>query len=158
MNINLNKEQIEKILHHRDPYLMVDSVSYLTETMIKTKKVPNAMEPYLKGHFPGAPIVPGAMLQELCTQSAGILITKFYSPVENYDSTSTIGYALGVLTKVEDARFKGIVKPFYDIDAEVELVDHLGDLFKFKAQVFQKKLLKATVKFSLVNLEDSLLI
>lgn len=153
----LKKAQIENILHQRDPYLMVDEVLELNETMIETQKNHTGHEPYVKGHFPGMPVVPGAMLQEMCTQSAGILITKFYSPVENYNSQTTKDWALGVLKKVHYAKFLSIVKPEKAIFIKVELEQKVDDLFKFRALVTQDNEVKAKLSFNLVNISDKLL-
>ncbi len=149
--------EIKKLLHHREPYLMVSKVLHLSASEIETQCVHRGDEGHLRGHFPGAPVVPGAMIQEFCTQSAGILITKHYSPVENYDSEKTKGYALGVLNKIEFAKYLEIVKPSHSLEAKVELVENVDNLFKFKARVFQQGVLKAKLKFNLVNISDSYL-
>jgi 3-hydroxyacyl-[acyl-carrier-protein] dehydratase len=150
----MNIDELKVLLHHREPYLMVDRIDALTCHAVTGVKSHRGDEAHLAGHFPGAPVVPGAMLQELCTQSAGALITKFYSPVENYDSEKTKGHALGVLAKVAYAKYIGIVKTDRDVFAEVELVEQLGPLFKFKAKVLQDGRLKAKLMFSLINLSD----
>jgi 3-hydroxyacyl-[acyl-carrier-protein] dehydratase len=72
---------IEQKLHHRSPYLMIDKIIDSSTDMIRTQKIPNLNEFYLQGHFPNSPVVPGAMMQEMTTQSAGLLITLFHSPV-----------------------------------------------------------------------------
>jgi 3-hydroxyacyl-[acyl-carrier-protein] dehydratase len=150
----MDLKEIKTLLHHREPYLMVSEVIEHSQNQIVGVKKHSGDEPYINGHFPGLPVVPGAMIQELCTQSADILITKYHSPVENYHSEKTKGWALGVLNKVESAKYLDIVKPTSDIVAKVELVDHMGALFKFKAQVFQNDKLKAKLAFNLVNISD----
>jgi 3-hydroxyacyl-[acyl-carrier-protein] dehydratase len=153
----MHKEEIKNILHQREPYLMVDQVHSIDEKSIHTSKTHAGNEPHVLGHFPGAPVVPGAMLQEICTQSAGILITQFYSPVKNYNSNTTKGWALGVLNKVEFAKYLEMVKPNQPIEAKVELIEHQDGLFKFRAQVYQQQKLKAKLKFNLVNISDKYL-
>ncbi|MFT7669179.1 MAG: 3-hydroxyacyl-[acyl-carrier-protein] dehydratase [Planctomycetota bacterium] len=150
----LDRDAVKVLLHHREPYLMVDRVDALTPETVTGVKVHRGDEPYLQAHFPRAPIVPGAMLQELCTQSAGVLITKHHAPVENYDSEKTKGHALGVLSKVEYAKYLGIVKTDRDVVAEVQLVEQLGPLFKFNARVYQDGTLKAKLCFKLTNIGD----
>lgn len=149
--------EIKKLLHHREPYLMVSKVTSHSKDSIESVCVHRGDEGHLRGHFPGAPVVPGAMIQEFCTQSAGILITKYYCPVDNYDSEVTKGHALGVLNKVEFAKYLEIVKPSHDIEAKVELLENENNLFKFKARVYQGGKLKAKFKFNLVNISDSYL-
>jgi|TARA_B110000093_G_scaffold181913_1_gene227095 3-hydroxyacyl-[acyl-carrier-protein] dehydratase len=150
----MNRDEIKVLLHHREPYLMVDRIDLLTAHAVTGVKVHRGDEAYLAGHFPGAPVVPGAMLQELCTQSAGALITKYYAPIENYDSEQTKGHALGVVSKVAYAKYMGIVKPQREVFAEVEFIERLGPLFKFKARVLQDGCIKAKLMFSLINLSD----
>jgi 3-hydroxyacyl-[acyl-carrier-protein] dehydratase len=154
LNMILDRDAVKVLLHQREPYLMVDRVDALTPEAVTGVKMHRGDEAYLKGHFPGAPIVPGAMLQELCTQSAGVLITKHHAPVENYNSETTKGHALGVLSKVEFAKFLGIVKTDRDVVAEVNLVEQLGPLFKFNARVYQDGELKAKLCFKLANIGD----
>jgi 3-hydroxyacyl-[acyl-carrier-protein] dehydratase len=154
----LNKEEIKKLLHHREPYLMVDSVMECSAKSIRSTKIHQGNEPYILGHFHNAPVVPGAMLQELCTQSAGILLTKHYSPVENYDSNKTKGWAIGVLNRIKSAKYFGIVKPSNDINAIVELCDYERNLYTFKAKVFQLDELKAKLSFTLIITSDELLL
>ncbi|MCT4640997.1 MAG: hypothetical protein N4A33_01790 [Bacteriovoracaceae bacterium] len=150
-------EQIKKLLHHREPYLMVSKVISCSENKIETIKTHTNDEAHIKGHFPGAPIVPGAMLQEMCTQSAGILLTKFHCPVDNYDSEVTKGHAIGVLRRVEKAKYSKIVKPHISIEARVELKEQVEDIFSFKAKVFQNNEKVASLSFSLINTSDSIL-
>ena len=89
------------------PYLLVDRIVAVTETEVVTEKNISGDEFFLTGHFPGAPIFPGAMLQEFTTQSAGILIAAKYNPMEQYDTQDPFHneYALGVLVRVRRSRF-----------------------------------------------------
>ncbi|MGC6455425.1 MAG: 3-hydroxyacyl-ACP dehydratase FabZ family protein [Coraliomargaritaceae bacterium] len=151
----MDRDQIKVLLHHREPYLMVDRVDKLTESSICGVKLHRGDESYLEGHFPGAPVVPGAMLQELCTQSASVLLTRFYSGVINYDSERTQGHAIGVLSKVGHAKYYSLVKPEGELFAQVDLIEHIGNLFKFRARVEHEGQLKAKLQFSLMNLSDT---
>lgn len=153
----MNKEEIKTILHQRYDYLMVDEVAVIDTHYIEAIKSHTGNEMHIKGHFPGLPVVPGAMLQEFCTQSAGIMITKFHSPIANYHSEKTKGYALGVLNKIEYAKFLGFTKPHLPITAQIKLVETHDNLFKFNAKVFQDKELKAKLKFNLVNISDKIM-
>lgn len=150
----MNEEEIQTLLHHRRPYLMVDKVHSISPSEIIAEKNHRGDEAHVSGHFPGAPVVPGAMLQEICTQSAGILLTKYHAPVENYNSETTKGHALGVLKKVDFAKFKSITKPDKPIRSEVVLVENIANMYTFKAKVFQDDEVKASFGFTLVNISD----
>lgn len=155
MDTLLNKNDILKILHHRDPYLMIDEVVELSKDHIKCLKTPLESEHYIQGHFPGAHVVPGAMMQEMSSQAAGILITKFYSPVENYNSETTKGYALGVLKKVNWAKYKNFAKPGHPIQIEINLIEKVESLFEFQSVLTQNGKWIMKNSFQLVNISDS---
>jgi len=156
--MSMDREAIKELLHHREPYLMVDRVDALSADHVCGVKLHRGDEAYLTGHFPGAPVVPGAMLQELCTQSAGLLLTRFHSGVPDYNSKHTRGYAIGVLNKVGYAKYYDMVKPDGEIIADVDLLEAMGNLFKFRAKVVQSGRLKAKLQFSLMNLSDRYLL
>ena len=153
----MKTEDITRLLHHREPYLMVERVTSIDQYQIEACKSFSGEEFFLQGHFPGAPIVPGAMLQEFCTQSAGVLMTKFYSPIDDYNSNETKGFAIGVLNKVEFAKYLDVVKPTSEIRCLVTLVEKQDALFKFSAKVFQGDKLKAKFKFNLAIISDEYL-
>ncbi len=134
----INSAEIQKLLHHRHPYLMIDEVLELSEVEISTQKTPNLEQDYFfKGHFPNAPVVPGAMLQEMTTQSAGVLMTKFYSPEADYNSETTKGYAIGVLSKIYNSKFLNFAKPGDNLEIKVKLVDRENNYFVFTGEILK---------------------
>ena len=153
----MNQNEVTDLLHHRLPYLMVSAVEQCQENEIVALKEFTGEEPFVAGHFPGAPVVPGAMIQEFCTQSAGVLLTRFHSPVENYNSNTTKGYALGVLRKVNYAKFIEMVKPNSPLKCRVTLIEKIDNLFHFKAVVLQEEKVKAKLGFTLLNTTDEIL-
>lgn len=152
----MNKVEIKKLLHHREPYLLVDSIVESSPEFLHAQK-DMSEHPITEGHFPGAPIVPGAMLQEMCTQAAGVLITKYHAPVEDYDSEKTKGYALGVLREVFSAKYSGMTRPDNLIDIKVRLDQKKRTRFDFSGEVYQNGECRAQVKFQLVNIPGDLL-
>ncbi|MFL3657284.1 MAG: hypothetical protein ACJ07L_04405 [Opitutales bacterium] len=67
----MDSDEIKVLLHHRKSYLMVARVDQLSANAATDVEAHRGDEGYLVGHFPGAPLVPYAMLQELCTQCGG---------------------------------------------------------------------------------------
>ena len=59
-----------------------------------------------------------------------------------------------MVSKVAYAKYMGIVKPQREVFAEVDFIERLGPLFKFKAKVLQDGRVKAKLMFSLINLSD----
>ncbi len=153
----MKTKEIKKLLHHREPYLLIDEVISLDKMTIYTQKKLTGKEYFFEGHFPGAPVLPGAIMQEITTQSAGILITKFYSPVEDYDSEATKGHALGVLKKVSYAKYKGFAKPNDLLDIQVTLIEKLDNLFEFKATILNDGKVIMKNSFQLMNISDEYL-
>lgn len=130
-------DQVTGYLHHRSPYLLVDKVVDLQERRIVTQTTLSGNEFFIAGHFPGAPILPGAMMQEMTTQSAGILIAAQFNPMEVYntDDPDFNEFALGVLVKVKHARYRGFARPGDHLSIEVELVDQVSQAFDFRARI-----------------------
>ncbi len=152
MNINIKKR-----LHHRPPYLLIDKIIDVSKETIHAQIIPRQEDFYLQGHFPGTPIVPGAMMQEMTTQAAGLLITEFYSPVEDYDSESTKGHALGVLRAIHYAKYKKFARPDDVLDIKVTLLLRIEKSFRFKAviEIDGEKIMSN--EFTLINISEDAL-
>lgn len=71
----MNREEIKKIIPHRDPMLLVDEVIEITPgTYIKTVFHVDPQREIFRGHFPGDPVLPGVYTVEIMAQTADILI------------------------------------------------------------------------------------
>jgi 3-hydroxyacyl-[acyl-carrier-protein] dehydratase len=145
---------ILKRLHHRPPYLMINDVIEHSSSRLTAVSLPKGDEFYLRGHFPGTPVVPGAMMQEMTTQAAGLLITEHHSPVHDYDSETTKGWALGVLRAVHNAKYKTFARPGDRLVVKVELIDHVEAVFRFKGKIEVDGTTIMFNEFSLVNIEE----
>lgn len=148
---------ITKRLHHRAPYLFLDEVIEVTSEKIHVMKIPKESEFYIQGHFPGTPVVPGAIMQEMTTQAAGLLLSEYHSPVPDYDSDTTKGHAIGVLRGIHFAKYKSFARPGERLDIKAELLMKVENSFRFKAfiEVDGKKIMMN--EFTLVNItEDQL--
>jgi 3-hydroxyacyl-[acyl-carrier-protein] dehydratase len=149
---------ILKRLHHRPPYLLIQEVSEHSAKTLTALARPTGEEYFLKGHFPGSPVVPGAMLQEMTTQAAGLLITEYHSPVPDYDSEKTKGYALGVLRAVHAAKYKHFARPGDELHIKVDLIDRVDTLFRFKGHILVRDETIMHNEFTLVNIDEAKLI
>ena len=145
---------IQKRLHHRPPFLLISEVIEHSPTMLHAVARTSGTEFFFLGHFPGTPVLPGSMMQEMTTQAAGLLITEHHSPVADYDSEKTQGWALGVLRAVHTAKYKSFVRPGEEIHIKVELKDALENSFRFKASLEVNKKIIMFNEFTLINISD----
>ena len=145
---------ILKRLHHRPPYLLIHKVLTHQPSDLTAICETNGEEFFLKGHFPGTPIVPGAIMQEMTTQAAGLLISEHFSPVADYDSEKTKGWALGVLRAVHHAKYKRFARPGEKLEIKVELIDRLDHSFRFKGKIVVGSETVMKNEFTLINISE----
>lgn len=108
----LVKKDIEKIIPHRDPFLLVDEVVEVEPgKKIKGIKYVKEEEYYFKGHFPSNPIMPGVLIVETIAQVGAVSLLML---PENKGK-------LVLFAGIDKARFKRIVRPGDKLDIEVEM-------------------------------------
>jgi UDP-3-O-[3-hydroxymyristoyl] N-acetylglucosamine deacetylase/3-hydroxyacyl-[acyl-carrier-protein] dehydratase len=105
--------QIEKMLPHRYPFLLVDKVMEITEDTIIGVKNITMNEPQFTGHFPGNPIFPGVLQIEAMAQIGGVFAL---SKVEDPHLYSTY------FMKIDNVKFKNMVRPGDTIVFELRLI------------------------------------
>ena len=74
MEVEINIEEIQELLPHRYPMLLVDRVTEIVlGDSISAYKNITTNEPFFMGHFPGKQVMPGVLIVEARAQAAGIL-------------------------------------------------------------------------------------
>jgi 3-hydroxyacyl-[acyl-carrier-protein] dehydratase len=121
----MNREEIYAAIPHREPFLLVDEILERTETRIVGTKVFTGKEDFFAGHYPGFPLVPGVLLCEAAMQCGAILLSQHLAGVEG---------KVPVATRLNDVRFKRMVRPGETIRMEVELVERVANAFFLKAK------------------------
>jgi 3-hydroxyacyl-[acyl-carrier-protein] dehydratase len=132
----MSRDQILAAIPHRPPFLLVDEIVEWTDSRIVCTKVFTGEEDFFAGHYPGYPLVPGVLLCEAAMQCGAILLSRHFKAEDN---------KIPVAAKMEDVRFKRIVRPGEVIRMEVELVERLADIFFLKAKVTVEN--KTAVRF-----------
>lgn len=152
-------EKVEDYLHHRPPYLFIEDIVSIQPNLIQTRSTVREDQSFINGHFPGAPILPGALMQEMTTQTAGILIAAEYNPMREYNTHDPFfnKYALGVLVRVRHARYRGFARPGDELLIEVELESQLGSLFEFKGAISVQDKTIMQNRFQLANIPSATL-
>jgi len=121
---SLTKEEIEAILPHRDPFLLLDEVVDLRpgEKVVARKQV-RPDEWYLAGHFPGRPIMPGVLIVEAMAQAGAVAVL---SEEENRGK-------LALFAGIDGVRFKRVVEPGDELELTCELERVRGPIGRGKA-------------------------
>lgn len=117
----LDINQIKDLIPHRYPFLLVDRILEIVEGK-KAVGIKNVTfnEPYFLGHFPDYPVMPGVLIVEALAQVGGIAMS-------NVESNNP---KIGLLTGIDNCRFKKQVKPGDQLYLEFEVTRTKGQIVK----------------------------
>lgn len=136
--------EIQKLLPHRYPFLLVDRVLEWVpgERVVGIKNV-TVNEPFFQGHFPGRPIMPGVLIIEAMAQVGGIILMQ----------TEGLTGKLSLFAGIDKARFRRQVIPGDQLLIRAELLKIKGRFGKIQAQAEVEGQLAAEgeLMFSLVD-------
>jgi 3-hydroxyacyl-[acyl-carrier-protein] dehydratase len=136
--------EIQRILPHRYPFLLIDRVVDLTrrERIVAIKNV-TVNEPFFQGHFPGFPIMPGVLMVEAIAQAGGALLLT---------EIPDRGEKLMVFTGIERARFRRPVVPGDQLRIEVQVLNWRQNAVRMQGQISvgEKRVCEAVVSCQIV--------
>lgn len=142
--MELNIDQIEQILPHRYPFLLVDKIVACTPGQsAKGIKCVTANEPFFQGHFPGFKVMPGVLIIEALAQVGAVAIL---TEEGNQGKLALFG-------GIKNARFKQQVRPGDVLELECELTARRGPVGfgTATAKVNGKVAAKAELTFALTE-------
>lgn len=143
----LDREQIEEIIPHREPFLLLDEVAELVpgERVVARREV-RPDEYYLEGHFPGRPIMPGVLQIEAMAQAGAVAALS----VPEHKGK------LVLFAGIDDVRFKRLVTPGDVLTLEVEMTRMRRNIGKAegRASVDGELACKATLTFAIAEREE----
>ena len=147
MSEKLNKNQIKELLPHREPMLLIDE-------LVEIKKLSSATgilnltenSPFVQGHFPGQPVMPGVLIVEAFGQTAAALTAHGLDK-------ATYENKLVFLMSVEKARFRNPVIPSCKLELKIESIRSHGRVWKYKGEAFvdEKKMADAQWSATIVD-------
>ena len=117
--MELNIEQIQEIIPHRPPFLLVDKiVDYVPGEWAKGIKAVTVNEPFFVGHFPQYKVMPGVLIIEALAQVGAVAILSL---PENKGKLAFFG-------GIKNARFKKQVRPGDVLELSCELIERRGPI------------------------------
>jgi 3-hydroxyacyl-[acyl-carrier-protein] dehydratase len=142
---SLDIQEIQKILPHRYPFLLIDRVSHITRTkrIVAIKNV-SVNEPFFVGHFPASPIMPGVLVVEAMAQAGGVLLLTEFPDREQ---------KLLLFTGIERAKFRRPVTPGDQLRIEVDVLVWRGNAGRMlgKAYLGEKVACEAVITCRLID-------
>ena len=123
--IDLNIDEIQKLIPHRPPMLLIDRITSLIpdQSAVGIRMV-SVTDPVFAGHFPDYPIMPGVLIVEAMAQTAGCLASV--SIGEDSDGK------LVFFTTIDKVKFRKPVRPGDELRLHIEKVSSKGPLWKFR--------------------------
>jgi 3-hydroxyacyl-[acyl-carrier-protein] dehydratase len=118
---------IKELIPQREPFLFIANIVEINKDHIIVDHIFKEDLDVFKGHFPGDPIVPGVLLSEHCFQSGAALISS--------QSSDGIGNNLAVVSRIQSAKFKTIVRPNEKIKTKTIITEQISNAAFFKSIV-----------------------
>ena len=138
--MNLDIEEIKKLIPHRDPFLFVDNCEIiLSGEYGKSQKLFSEDEYFFKGHFPNNPIVPGVIIIEAMAQTAGIVVSY---KLKEYKEKSVL------FMSVHKAKFRKPIFPNEKVSFEVKFLNRVRDVYKFEGTCYNGDIKVCDAEFS----------
>jgi 3-hydroxyacyl-[acyl-carrier-protein] dehydratase len=112
MQAPLGRPEIEAIIPHREPFLLLDEVTLLEPgSRVVARRMVRSDEWYLAGHFPGRPVMPGVLIVEAMAQAGAVAVL---SEEENRGR-------IALFAGIDGVRFKRVVEPGEELELTCEL-------------------------------------
>ncbi len=121
----MSREAILRAIPHRPPFLLLDEIVEQSDSRIVCRKTFSGDEEFYQGHYPGYPLTPGVILCEAAMQAGAVLLSQFVAG----------DAGVPVATRMNDVRFKKMVRPGDTIELEVDLKERLANAFFLTAKV-----------------------
>ena len=121
------RQEIEEILPHRDPFLLLDEVLELEPgRRVVARREVRSEDPWFAGHFPGRPVMPGVLIVEAMAQAGAVAV------LWQEENRGKIAFFAGI----DDCRFKRVVEPGDTLTLTCEIDIVRGPIGRGKATAY----------------------
>ena len=137
---------IHDAIPHRPPFLLVDEIVGIEGNTIRTRKRLALDDAIFNGHFPGFPLLPGVLVCEAIIQSGAILIAHLQA--------AGMQNRVPVLTRINNARFKNMVRPGDMLEMHAALNEQLAGAFFMQGSARVNGKLAVSLEFACTSIES----
>jgi len=136
----LTREDICRLIPHRDPFLWIDEVVDESDNrLVAQKRIPADLDAF-RGHYPGQPVLPGVLLCEAALQAGAVLIAR--------NERGALAGRVPVVTRMNNVKFRQMVRPGDVIEIEVTLCERLADAYFLAAKIRVAEKTAAQLEFA----------
>ena len=137
-----NREDILKLLPHRDPFLWIDKINIIEsgEEGVGYKNITKDMD-FFRGHFPGNPVMPGVLQIEAMAQTAGCVVME---ALQNDPEPPTQVFFMSI----DKVKFRHPVVPDCELKMHAKKVKSHGKVYVFEAKAYVEDKLVSEATFS----------
>ncbi len=146
----LDVVEIQKILPHRYPFLLVDRVTAMVKgKSISAYKNVSISEPVFQGHFPDHPIYPGVMILEGMAQAGGVLSFLSMGELTDEEIENKVVYFMSI----DKAKFRIPVRPGDRLEYRLSVLKQKGTIWFLKGEAYvdDKLVSEAELKAMIVD-------
>ena len=144
--MQMNREEIQRLIPHRDPFLWLDEVVEISGDIIRARKFLDPSLDVFSGHYPNQPVFPGVLQCEAAMQAGAVLIS--------HSITMSAGQ-IPVATRLNNTKFRRIIHPGEMMDIEVELTERLSNAFFLTGKVSVAGKVATRLEFACAAVESS---
>ncbi|MCD8140270.1 MAG: beta-hydroxyacyl-ACP dehydratase [Planctomycetaceae bacterium] len=145
----MNREEIERLIPHRAPFLLLDDVTAISAESVEAtytlRPDDDLWSRIYSGHYPGSPITPGVLLCEMLFQAAAVMLGQ---------AARDAGLAgVPVVTRITSAKFKSMVLPGDTVTIRARLKERMANAFFMKGDIHANGTVSLQAEFAVALAE-----
>jgi 3-hydroxyacyl-[acyl-carrier-protein] dehydratase len=136
----VNREEIERLIPHRAPFLWIDEITSADQQCVRARKFLDPQLDVFAGHYPRFPVLPGVLVCEACFQAGALLIALFHAAKDDGK--------VPVVARLNNVKFRRMVRPGETLDIEARLTDRAAKAFFLDGKVTVEEEVACTLEFA----------